>query len=75
MVFKNSENVCPFKSRAVIDIPLLVALGVYLLYLVNQERENGSLKNIDSYDQKTAPLTPNSFIYNRHPFSGWTSMT
>jgi len=37
---------------------------LYLVYLLNQEGENGSLKNIDLYDQKTAPLTPNSFIYN-----------
>ena len=30
-------------------------LGVYLVYRNNQESWNGSLKNIDLLDQKTAP--------------------
>ena len=41
----------------------------YLVYLNNREPERESLKTIDLCDQKTAPLTPKSFIYNRHPFS------
>jgi hypothetical protein len=39
-------------------LPLIfgvAGLQLYLVYLNNQERENGSLKNIDLYDQKTAP--------------------
>ena len=61
------ERLPPPKSRT--DIRYAQLLELYLVYLINQEIENGSLKNIDLYDQKTAPLTPNSFIYNRHPFS------
>jgi hypothetical protein len=54
---------------AAIDVSFGRILEPYLVYLINQERANGSLKNIDLHDQKTAPLTPNSFVYNRHPFS------
>ena len=56
-------------GRTAIEVCLWRGLQIYLVYLINQERENGSLKNIDLCDQKIAPLTPNSFIYNRHPFS------
>jgi hypothetical protein len=49
--------------------PSAQLLELYVVYLINPEGANGSLKNIDLYDQKTAPLTPNSFIYNRYPFS------
>jgi hypothetical protein len=49
---------------ALSTLPYPQLLELYLVYLINQEGENGSLKNIDLYDQKTAPLTPNSFIYN-----------
>jgi hypothetical protein len=57
-------------TKSGIDISLMRRiLELYLVYLINQEGENRSLKNIDLYDQKTAPLTPNSFIYNRYPFS------
>jgi hypothetical protein len=36
----------------------------YLVYLNNQAAGKGSVKTIDLCDQKTAPLTPKSFIYN-----------
>jgi hypothetical protein len=64
---ENSENVCLLQSRAS-TFPFVQLLELYLVYLVNQEGENGPLKNIDLCDQKTAPLTLNSFIYNRYPF-------
>ena len=54
-------------SRA-IDTADAEVLELYLVYLINQEGENGSLKNIDLSDQKTAPLTPNSLIHNLYPF-------
>ena len=41
----------------------------YLVYLNNRAAGKGSLKTIDLYDQKTAPLTPKSFIYNRRAYS------
>jgi hypothetical protein len=66
--FKNSKSVCLFMGRAPTFLYAQL-LELYLVYLINQEGENGSLKNLDLYDQKTAPLTPNSFIYNRYPFS------
>ena len=36
----------------------------YLVYLNNRAAGMGSVKTIDLCDQKTAPLTPKSFIYN-----------
>jgi hypothetical protein len=36
----------------------------YLVYLNNRAAGKGSFKTIDLRDQKTAPLTPKSFIYN-----------
>jgi hypothetical protein len=36
----------------------------YLVYLNNRAAGKGSVKTIDLCDQKTAPLTPKSFIYN-----------
>jgi hypothetical protein len=41
----------------------------YLVYLNNQAAGKGSVKTIDLCDQKTAPLTPKSFIYNRRSYS------
>jgi len=41
----------------------------YLVYLNNRAAGKGSVKTIDLCDQKTAPLTPKSFIYNRHSYS------
>ena len=41
----------------------------YLVYLNNRAAGKGSLKTIDLCDQKTAPLTPKSFIYNRRSYS------
>jgi hypothetical protein len=42
---------------------------VYLVYLIEVAPETGSLKTEDFPDQKRAPSTPNSSIYNRNPFS------
>ena len=36
----------------------------YLVYLNNRAAGKGSVKTVDLCDQKTAPLTPKSFIYN-----------
>jgi hypothetical protein len=41
----------------------------YLVYLNNRAAGKGSVKTIDLCDQKTAPLTPKSFIYNRRSYS------
>ena len=41
----------------------------YLVYLNNRAAGKGSVKTIALYDQKTAPLTPKSFIYNRRSYS------
>ncbi len=41
----------------------------YLVYLNNWAAGKGSLKTIDLCDEKTAPLTPKSFIYNRRSYS------
>jgi hypothetical protein len=41
----------------------------YLVYLVKRDRDGRSLKTKDLTDQKTSPLTPKPFIYNRNPFS------
>ena len=41
----------------------------YLVYLNNRAAGKGSVKTIDLRDQKTAPLTPKSFIYNRRSYS------
>jgi len=41
----------------------------YLVYLNKRDSERRGLTTNDLSDQKTAPLTPKSFIYNRHPFS------
>src|SRR5689334_9702606 len=41
----------------------------YLDYLNNRPLEKRVMKTMDLCDQKTAPLTPKSFIYIRRPFS------
>src|ERR1700681_378523 len=41
----------------------------YLVYLNNRAAGKGSVKTIGLCDQKTAPLTPKSFIYNRRSYS------
>ena len=41
----------------------------YLVYLNNRAAGKRSVKTIDLCDQKTAPLTPKSFIYNRRSYS------
>lgn len=41
----------------------------YLVYLNKGDSERRGLTTNDLSDQKTAPLTPKSFIYNRYPFS------
>jgi hypothetical protein len=41
----------------------------YLVYLNNVASEECSMTTNDLLDQKTAPLTPKSFIYNRRPYS------
>jgi hypothetical protein len=41
----------------------------YLVYLNTRAAGKGSVKTIDLCDQKTAPLTPESFIYNRRSYS------
>jgi len=41
----------------------------YLVYLNKGDSERRGLTTNDLSDQKTAPLTPKSFIYNQYPFS------
>jgi len=41
----------------------------YLVYLNNRAAGKSSVKTIDLSDQKTAPLTPKSLIYNRRSYS------
>ena len=41
----------------------------YLVYLNKRDSERRWLTTNDLCDQKTAPLTPKPFIYNRYPFS------
>ena len=41
----------------------------YLVCLNNQAAGKRSVTTIDLCDQKTAPLTPKSFIYNRRSYS------
>ena len=61
---------CPrtFASYKVAHQPSAQRLELDLVYLIDPEGKSGSLKDRDLYDQKAAPLTPNSVIYNRHPF-------